>query len=62
MGTMSKSKPSCWCCDEDLIQGGDHEADDEEHLIVSNFTCPGCNAFYLMYWGEADDEVLATEI
>ena len=48
--------PKCWCCGGQLIQGGDHDAENDEHLIVSNFSCMDCNSFYLMYWGEADAE------
>ena len=48
-------KPKCWDCGEQLIWGGDHdpEYDLDQWLIVSNFTCPNCQAFYLKYWGEA---------
>lgn len=57
----SVSKPECWCCGEALIQGGDHDIEDEEHSIVSNFSCPECNAFFLMYWGEPEpDDVVLT--
>ena len=50
------NNPKCFCCEASLIQGGDHDLDDGDHLIVSNFKCPECNTFYLMYWGESDKE------
>ena len=58
---MSESlvmRPLCWQCNTELIWGGDHdpEHDIDEHLIVTNYSCPNCKAFYLMYWGSADGE------
>ena len=51
-------RPKCWDCGEQLIWNGDHDAeyDLDQGLIVSNYTCPNCQAFYLKYWGSADDE------
>lgn len=47
----------CWHCGGQLIQGGDHDCeDDSDHLVVSNFSCMDCNSFYLMYLGEANEE------
>ena len=42
----------CWKCGSVMIQGGDHDYDEdsEEHLIVSNFTCPECGSYALFYW------------
>ena len=50
-------KPKCWDCDTEVIWNGDHDAehDIDFGLIVSNFTCPNCKAFYLLYWGEPED-------
>tara|TARA_Y100001938_G_C7975420_1_gene371496 strand:- start:656 stop:856 length:201 start_codon:yes stop_codon:yes gene_type:complete len=41
----------CYFCDKKLIHGGDHdlEEDYEDYDMVSNFTCPGCESFYLIY-------------
>ena len=51
------NRPKCWDCGEEVIWGGDHDCETEDdHLIVSNYTCPNCQAFYLKYWGEADAE------
>ena len=45
------------CDDQELIHGGDHDCEDGEHSIVSNLTCPVCEAFVLVYrFKENDDE------
>ena len=45
----------CWHCEDGiLIWGGDHDAENDEHLIVTNLSCSKCNALYLVYWGEND--------
>jgi hypothetical protein len=44
--------PLCWQCNAELIWGGDHDDDHSDYLIVTNYSCPNCKAFYLMYWGE----------
>ena len=51
-------RPKCWDCGEEVIWGGDHDAeyDIDMGLIVSNYSCPNCQAFYLKYWGKADAE------
>lgn len=50
-------RKDCWYCETELIWGGDHDCEPEDdHLIVSNLTCPNCNAFYLFYWGEDAEE------
>jgi len=30
----------CWSCNAELILGGDHDAEDEEYLIITNLHCP----------------------
>lgn len=43
----------CYNCGTELIWGGDHDCEEhEEHLIVTNLSCPNCNAFILVYWGD----------
>jgi hypothetical protein len=43
----------CWYCQDGiLIWGADHDAEDEEHLIVTNLSCSSCNAYYEVSWGE----------
>ena len=47
----------CYNCRSELIWGGDHDCeDDEEHETVTNLSCPNCNAFILVYWGEKKTE------
>lgn len=51
----------CWVCSNDLIWGGDHDIEDEssDYLIVSNLSCPECNAYVEVYHpkepGKVDD-------
>mgnify|MGYP003109740413 FL=1 len=50
---------NCWHCKTELIWGGDDSLDEshplgnttlsEEFCMVSNFTCPKCNAYVEMY-------------
>ena len=45
----------CYNCGTELIWGGDHDCeDDEDHAIVTNLSCPNCDAFHLVYWGDKD--------
>ena len=47
----------CYNCGTELIWGGDHDCeDDEEHAIVTNLSCPECDALHLVYWGHKDKE------
>jgi len=45
----------CYQCGEELMWGGDHDCEEgegaieDEHSIVSNFTCPNCDSFTLVY-------------
>ena len=43
---------NCWHCNTELIWGGDHNGEDygnEEYDIVTNLSCPQCDAFVLVY-------------
>ena len=43
---------NCWACGTELIWGGDHNGEDycnEEYNIVTNLSCPKCDAFVLVY-------------
>jgi hypothetical protein len=58
MERMSEDKPkspACWMCETELIWGGDHDDETGDHLIATNYSCPNCKAFYLLYWGEPED-------
>ena len=47
----------CDNCQTELIWGGDHDCeDDEEHQIVTNLTCPMCEAFHLVYWSKREKD------
>jgi hypothetical protein len=40
---------NCWHCNTELIWGGDHDIEDEVYIIVSNLSCPKCNAHVDVY-------------
>jgi len=41
---------NCWLCNADLIWGGDTEVEgSEDYDIETNFSCPECRAFVLVY-------------
>jgi len=51
----------CWHCNTELIWGGDHDCEDnDEYLIVTNLSCPKCNAFVLVYYGEKNEQETST--
>lgn len=39
----------CWHCDSELIWSGDQDLEKEEYKIVTNLSCPECEAFVLVY-------------
>jgi len=59
MGLSEKHKDNnmkCWHCQTDLIWGADHEisadnpiADPDEFSMVTNLSCPACNAYVEVY-------------
>jgi len=47
----------CYNCGTELIWGGDHDCEEyEDYAIVTNLSCPECDAFHLVYWGHKDKE------
>ena len=48
---------NCWHCKTELIWGGDHDLDDdsrpasmdESYSMVSNLSCPECDAYVEVY-------------
>jgi len=41
---------NCWHCDSPLIWGGDHDVEDsEDYAMVSNLSCPSCQAYVEVY-------------
>ena len=48
MEAKRRGKIICPKCDNEMIQGGDHDVEDD--YIVSNFSCNSCETFLLLYW------------
>jgi len=48
----------CWHCKEELIWGGDNIIEDEEgaNLMITNLSCPGCEASVDVYLPVADTD------
>ena len=41
---------NCWHCKTELISGADHDlVDDDSFSMVTNLSCPKCNAFVEVY-------------
>tara|TARA_R100000458_G_C8219945_1_gene204635 strand:- start:151 stop:456 length:306 start_codon:yes stop_codon:yes gene_type:complete len=52
----------CYNCQTELIWGGDHDCEEhEDHNIVSNLSCPECEAFVLVYWDKREGKEDWTE-
>ena len=48
---------NCWVCNNELIWGGDHDLEEDEthfdgHKIVTNLSCPSCDAWHEVYHGK----------
>jgi len=45
---------NCWVCNTELVWGGDHdlEENDENYTIVTNLSCPSCEAWHEVYHGK----------
>jgi len=41
----------CWVCNTELIWGGDHDIEEEceDYYIVTNLSCPNCQAHVDVY-------------
>jgi hypothetical protein len=54
---------NCWHCKEQLIWGGDEMIDDDDgtNLLITNLSCPKCEAFVEVYL-PLDDVVDGDEI
>ncbi len=47
----------CWACDTELIWGGDHDLEeDETHSMITNLSCPKCEAYVEVYHGKKEDD------
>ena len=55
---------NCWVCNTELIWGGDHdlEEENENHTIVTNLSCPSCEAYVEVYHGKEikNDQMVIT--
>ena len=41
---------NCWHCGTELIWGGDHDIEDDNHYdMVTNLSCPNCQAYVEVY-------------
>ena len=50
---------NCWACQTKLIWNGDHNGEDygiQDYHIVSNLSCPKCDAFVLVHHDKVDDK------
>ncbi len=48
---------NCWCCNNELIWGADHDIEEENEFfcIVTNLSCPNCKAFVEVYHSPKED-------
>ena len=49
----------CWVCNAELIWGGDHDIepfDEEDYSIVTNLSCPECDAFVEVYHSKSTEK------
>ena len=45
----------CYNCQTKLIWGGDHDAEDnEDYNLITNLSCPKCDAFVLVHWDKKE--------
>ena len=54
---------NCYICSKELIWGGDFDYEDyglEGNGIVSNLSCPDCDAYVEVYWGNKEKEIPAS--
>ena len=40
---------TCWHCGSELVWGGDHDLEQEDYDIVSNFSCMNCETYVEVY-------------
>jgi transcription elongation factor Elf1 len=40
---------TCWHCGSELVWGGDHDLEQEDYDIVSNFSCMNCKTYVEVY-------------
>ena len=48
---------NCWLCQTELIWGADNDLEGSNNLMVTNLSCPNCDAYVEVYHpGEIDDD------
>ena len=57
----------CWICNAELIWGGDHDFDEDEthfdgHTMVTNLSCPKCEAYVEVYHGKVKNDQFFAKI
>jgi len=57
---MGEIYMKCWACGTELIWGGDHDIEEDEaefdgHKIITNLSCPKCEAWVEVYHGKELD-------
>ena len=53
---------NCYTCiNEELIWGGDHDSENSEYSIITNLSCPKCNAYVEVHWGTQDREEIPSQ-
>ena len=52
----------CWICNAELIWGGDHDIEEDEffhdagHTMITNLSCPKCEAYVEVYHGKVKND------
>ena len=47
----------CYNCHTELIWGGDHDLEeDETHSMITNLSCPKCEAYVEVYHGKKEND------
>lgn len=47
---------NCWHCNSELIWGGDHDLEEDhfDFFMVTNLSCPNCDAYVEVYAPKTD--------
>ena len=47
--SQQQQRFTCWQCGSELVWGGDHDLEQEDYDIVSNFSCMNCETYVEVY-------------
>lgn len=47
--SQQQQRFNCWHCGNELVWGGDHDLEQEDYDIVSNFSCMSCETYVEVY-------------